>query len=311
MQVKTKLVLIGALMNAIAIVMGKEGVAIAKTSNILSLVSPNNRPAVGQLGISALLGEAALLEDFAAFMKKAMEEFENLKQAIKSTKEQLRKEIAAQGESLTNKIETQGKTLTEKIVSVEKGLEAKISAQGTSLTNKIETQGTSLTNKISSVETALERKIAEQAQSLSSVKSSLSSEISNVKSSLKSEISNVKSSLKSEITSVTSAMRTCQVGVAAHNAIGGYDVIGEKSRTVIKKEVHQTFGRSFSSTPTVVIGLKQIRQTAPTGGAKGVTDDSYGWDLYAEKVTRSGFDAVLVADDRKINEMAGAWVACA
>jgi len=169
MKVETKLALIlsaiCAFFNAMAISDAKKDIAPVLnviSTKMSSLVSHGNHPSVGKIGVSALLGEAEVLKDFANFMKETMAELVNLKQEIISTREQLRSEIAAQGKSLTNKIVNQGNTLTNKIEAQGSALTNKIEVQGRTLTIKIEAQGSALTNKIEDQGNALTNKIKNQ-----------------------------------------------------------------------------------------------------------------------------------------------------
>lgn len=254
MKVETKLALIlsaiCAFFNAMAISDAEKDIAPVLQENqvirtkMSSLVSQGKNPSVGKMGISALLGEAELLKDFATFMKETMAELVNLKQEIISTKEQLRSEIAAQGKSLTNKIVNQGITLTNKIEAQGSALRNKIEVQGRTLTIKIEAQGNALTKKIEDQGNALTNKIKNQGSTLTNKINSQADLISALQQSLVSQISTVKDAVNADIESLKSNAYHCEMG---HIKLSGY---GKKS---------VTFKKSFKEIPQCEAGIRDFK----------------------------------------------------
>ena len=65
-----------------------------------------------------------------------------------------------------------------------------------------------------------------------------------------------------------------------------------------------SFAPEFLSVPVVSMALKDIKQESPEGS------DVYGWGMYASGITKTGFKANLVMEDRNITTLKGTWIAC-
>jgi len=119
-------------------------------------------------------------------------------------------------------------------------------------------------------------------------------------SSVKSEVDELRESLASAI----EGRVVCQTGTAGCTSCGGEDPDDTYTSTKVTRDV--TFGQSFSSTPTVTLGLKGIYMHDPNNQEA----DNYGWDLYPDSVTTSGFVAYFDLQDYDISTLSASWVAC-